>query len=317
MTGKEIESIRVLDLFCGAGGFSIGFNKNKFSITGVDINPWSEKIYELNQIGPFIKKDLFTENVSGHYDVILGGPPCRPFSSVNVKKRGENHPDYQLVERYFDHIRILEPELFFMENVIPVQGFPVFTEAVERIHDHGYFVKPRVIHYSDFGAATKRRRIIVFGGKSRNLVEDIITEFDRHKKTPKTVGEAIKKYELLEQGDFPDHVWPLLKTIDKYRDKYLTGKFGWYKLDYNKQSHSFGNIMKTYILHPNSWNNGTPPRVISIREAMEIMGFPSSFVFPEKMAMAKRYQMVVDVVSPLISDIIARSVKSCYGKTAK
>ncbi len=312
MAKKELKKIRVLDLFCGAGGFSIGFKKNNFSVTGVDNNPWSEKIFEQNHIGSFIPQDLFTDNVEGNFDIIMGGPPCRPFSSVNVKKRGEAHPDYLLVKRYFDHIHSLQPDLFFMENVPPVQGYPVFTESVKKIEDDGYYVKPEVIHYSDFGAATKRRRLILFGGKSKRLVEKIMTEFNGHNKDPKTVGDAIRKYEKMNQKEYPDHVWPLLKTIDKYRDKYLTGKYGWYKLDYDDPAHSFGNIMKTYILHPNSWNNGTKARVISVREAMEIMGFPPSFIFPEKMGVGIRYQMVVDVVSPMISDALARAVRECY-----
>lgn len=315
MVKKDLKNIQVLDLFCGAGGFSIGFNKNNFSVTGVDINPWSEKIFKQNHIGSFIPKDLFTDSIEGNFDIIMGGPPCRPFSSVNLTRRGENHPDYQLVERYFDHIHSLEPDLFFMENVPPVQGYPVFTESVEKIMDDEYYVKPEVIHYSDFGAATKRRRLIVFGGKSKRLVKKIMKEFNGHKKDPKSVGEAIKKYENMAQGEFSDHVWPLLKTIDKYREKYLTGKYGWYKLEYDKPAHSFGNVMKTYILHPNSWNNGTQPRVISIREAMEIMGFQSSFIFPENMGVGIRYQMVVDVVSPMISDVLAKAVKECYVKT--
>jgi DNA (cytosine-5)-methyltransferase 1 len=312
MVKKNMGKIRVLDLFCGAGGFSLGFKKQGFSITGVDINPWSEKIFSLNHIGDFVQKDLMSEHIDGNFNIILGGPPCRPFSSVNLRRRGEKHPNYPLVERYFDHISSLRPDLFFMENVPPVRNYQIFLDSVKRIEDEGYHVESHVIHYSEFGASTKRRRLIVFGGKDKKLVEKIIRIFNKRKAEPKTVGDAIKKYEGTPEKGYPDHEWPHLKTIHKYKDKYESGQYGWYKLNYSQPAPSFGNIMKTYILHPNSDNNGTPARVISVREAMAIMGFSPEFHFPEKMGIGLRYQMVVDVVSPTISEIIADVVKECY-----
>jgi len=314
MRKKSINKVNVLDLFCGAGGFSSGFNNQGFSVTGVDINPRAEEIFSINNIGKFVNADLLTDNIDGKFKIVLGGPPCRPFSAVNIKKRGENHPNYPLVARYFDHIHNLKPDLFFMENVPPVRSYSIFLDSIEKIRTEGYYVEYFVIHYADFGTSTKRRRLIVFGGKDDNLVKMIVQKFNERKKAAKTVGEAIKKYENISFGEYPDHVWPIFKTIDKYADKYESGKFGWYKLDYSQPAPSFGNITKTYILHPAFGNNGIPARVISVREAMEIMGFKAEFQFPEGMGMGMRYQMVVDVVSPVISEIIAEVVKECYIK---
>ncbi len=315
MRKKSIKNIEVLDLFCGAGGFSLGFSTQNFSVTGVDINRRAGEIFSINNIGKLVQKDLLSENVEGSFNIVLGGPPCRPFSSVNLQKRGADHPNYPLIARYFDHINNIKPDLFFMENVPPVRNYPIFLESLEKIRAKEYYVEYKVFHYSDFGAATTRRRLIVFGGRDEVLVKKIILKFNERKKTAKTVGEAIKKYEKVPFGGYPDHIWPHFKTIHKYKDKYESGKYGWYKLDYSKPAPSFGNIMKTYILHPDSGKNGTPARVISIREAMEIMGFSSEFRFPEDMGVGMRYQMVVDVVSPTISKIIAEVVKECYVKS--
>lgn len=311
MSEKTCNNTEVLDLFCGAGGFSSGFSNQGFSVTGVDINPRAEDIFAINNIGSFIKKDLLSERVEGNFSIVLGGPPCRPFSSVNLQKRGEDHPNYPLIARYFDHISAISPDLFFMENVPPVRKYSIFLESVERIREEGYYVEHDVIHFAEFGASTKRRRLIIFGGRDKTLVKKIVQKFNERKKAAKTVGEAIKKYEKVPFGGYPDHIWPHFTTIHKYADKYKSGKYGWFKLDYSKPAPSFGNVMKTYILHPDS-GNGTPVRVISIREAMEIMGFSSEFRFPEHMGVGMRYQMVVDVVSPTISEIIAEVVKECY-----
>jgi site-specific DNA-cytosine methylase len=67
--------------------------------------------------------------------------------------------------------------------------------------------------------------------------------------------------------------------------------------------------MKTYILHPDSFNGGTD-RVISVREAWLIMGFSRSFQLPEKSSMWIRYQMAVDSVSPYFSRVAGRILKN-------
>jgi len=78
--------LKVLDLFCGAGGFSLGFRNEGFSVTGVDINPRSGEIFSLNKIGNFIERNLAEGEIKGDFDIIIGGPPCRPWSSINVKR---------------------------------------------------------------------------------------------------------------------------------------------------------------------------------------------------------------------------------------
>ena len=70
------------------------------------------------------------------------------------------------------------------------------------------------------------------------------------KETPATVGQTIGKYEQYAERAIPDHEWPQLRTIDKYRSYYESGKYGWSKLKYDEYAPSFGNVMKTYILHP-------------------------------------------------------------------
>ena len=66
-------------------------------------------------------------------------------------------------------------------------------------------------------------------------------------------------FHLDQKGEIQDHDYPNFRTIEKYRKYYETGKYGWYKLEWEKPAPSFGNVTKTYILHPSSWNNGTPP----------------------------------------------------------
>ena len=110
--------------------------------------------------------------------------------------------------------------------------------------------------------------------------------------------------------DFPDHEWPQLKTIEKYRENYETGKYGWHRLKYDECAPSFGNVMKTYILHPNAGENNFPIRVLSVREVLEIMGFPDTYLFPPTMAMGMKYQMAADSVSPVVATRMATTLKN-------
>ncbi len=303
--------MRILDLFCGAGGLSIGFKDEGFAVTGADINPYSQDIFQLNEIGNFIQTNLNETSIIGKFDILIGGPPCRPWSCINIQKRGNIHPDYGLLERYFDHVLALRPRAFLLENVPPMERDTSFQRFIKRAFKEGYSVEYSKIKYLYYGVATRRQRLITAGFRDFGLdAHEFFNRLDQLKEEPLTVGQAIRKYEGYAANELSDHEWPELKTIEKYEKYYETGKYGWYKLDYNKFSPSFGNIMKTYILHPKAGIDGFPLRVISVREAMEIMGFPSTFRFPSETGMGTKYQMVANSVSPVVSRKMARVIKS-------
>ena len=300
--------VKVVDLFAGMGGLASGFAKEGFSVSGYDIRPATKKIFRLNGIGDAEIRDLSSETVSEKADVVTGGPPCRPWSSINITLRRGSHPDYKLLDSFFNHILEIKPAAFIMENVPPLGKDPNFIKWVGIIRESGYSVSYSIAKYSDYGASTSRRRLFVIGFNDGNQAEEFFSILEEYKNKPKTVMDAIRPFINLKKGDFPDHEWPNLKTIHKYEKYYRTGRYGWYKLDPDKPAPSFGNIMKTYILHPMS-NNGTVPRVISVREAMAIMGFDTDFRFPENMGMSTRYQMIADAVSPVFSRICAKIIK--------
>lgn len=289
--------LKVLDLFCGIGGLASGFSKAGFSVEGADICPFVEKIFALNKIGSATAADLSRTIIKGKFDIIIGGPPCKPWSLVNVMKRRKKHQNYPLLGRFFRHIRYHEPHLFLMENVPPVMKD--ISIGIPELKKRGYSISSQVIRYSDFGAPTTRRRLIMVGTKGKDA-QHFFIGLARYKARAKTVRQAIAPLANKGYGDVPDHIYPELRTIHKYRKYYKTGKYGWYILDWNKPAPSFGNVMKTYILHPSSWN-GTRPRVISIREALLLMGFDKDFAFPEGMGMLLRYQMAADAVSPIFA----------------
>ena len=175
---------------------------------------------------------------------------------------------------------------------------------------YGYSIESKIIRYCDYGAPTKRRRFVLYGtrmGEAKNFFE----ELNKKKRKPATVKDAIWHLRNKNHHELPDHVWPNLKTIDKYLDKYRTHKFGWYVLKWDEPAPSFGNVMKTYILHPDAFDGGVK-RVISVKEASLIMGFDKSFQFPDDRYMGKRYQIIVDSVSPVFSKLAACIIKAQF-----
>ena len=298
----NLKMLKVTDLFCGMGGFSLGFSKS-FDVTGYDINNHVPEIYRKNHIGLGIVHDLTDSDFQTDADIVIGGPPCKPWSTINLRKRKTKHPDYILLEKYFKIISNIDPDAFLMENVTSIKNDELYQTEIHKIKKR-YSVENIVVNYNEYGAATKRKRLITAGFKDID-VGKFIQKLPEARKKPKTVWKAIGKFQKKEKYSVPDHEWPNLTTISKYQKYYDTGKYGWYKLSFNEPAPSFGNVMKTYTLHPKAGIDGFPLRVVSVREVMAIMGFTQRFSFPKEMGHTIKYQMIADVVSPKFSKACA------------
>lgn len=310
----ESGGLEALDLFTGIGGIALGFQAAGFSVTGVDCEELSAATYEENAIGKHVLADLSEGRlVKGEFDVIVGGPPCRPWSAMNLQRRGESHEDYHLLEAFFRHIAELRPYVFLMENVPPVAGDKKYLELLTQLVTCGYSIDRRIIRYSDFGAATARRRLFTVGIRDSSswTATDFFTSLAaQYSATAKTVKEAIGWLQHHQRGDFPDHEWSRLTSIGNYEERYRTGRFGWKQLLWNRPAPSFGSISKTYILHPESGVGDFPVRVLSVREVLSIMSFSRTFRFPESAPLGARYRMAANAVSPAVAEMCARIIRS-------
>lgn len=299
--------VKVLDLFCGMGGLSLGFKDEGFDVAGFDKDRHAVATYSA-MVGPAVKADLATFVPEDAATCIVGGPPCRPWSPINLQRRGGLHGDYRLVRAFDGIVLSKRPQVFVLENVPLLKGDTTYQDLVTALRA-AYDVEEAVVSYADWGAATKRRRLFVIGVRDDLGVkaDAVLAALDAQRTNPTTVRQAIER---IDQGGarVDDHDWPEYRTIAKYEHKYVTHQYGWYRLVWDEPAPSFGNVAKTYTLHPED-RNGSGPRVVSPREVMALLGFGADFHFPLDMPRGAKYRMVADAVSPRFSRALAASIR--------
>ena len=190
--------LTVLDLFCGCGGLSLGFEMAGFDVA-LAIDNWEDALvtYRKNHKGAkTVNGDLLTlrpEEVEEKYNihdvsVIIGGPPCQGFSVAGKRIiDDERNKLYMSFVRFVEHF---QPHAFVMENVPNILsiGEGMVREAILKDFSAlGYNVKYKVLTASDYGTPQNRRRAIFVGFR------DISTfEFpERSVKEPVTTSQAI------------------------------------------------------------------------------------------------------------------------------
>jgi DNA (cytosine-5)-methyltransferase 1 len=299
------ERLAVLDLFAGTGGLSLGFVATGFCVTGVDTEPTSARLFEANEIGELVLADLHRERILRDVPVVVGGPPCRPWSIVNMQRRGSTHEDHVLIEHFFAHLHAIRPQAFLMENVPPLRSDPIYHRLTADLRRRGYSIDAQVLQYSDFGTATTRKRLFTVGFLDSLpwAASEFFRRLHRLRRPASTVRDAIGWLAGRPRDSVPDHQWSDGRTIGdpRYIERYRTGKYGWKRLAWDAPAPSFGSVSKTYILHPDSDPERPDPRVLSVREVLSIMGFARSFRFPERTPLSLRYRMAANAVSPVVS----------------
>lgn len=182
----------MIDLFCGAGGLSLGFTQNGF-ITSLanDIEPCCVDTYAHNHPDTprenIILGDInnVIENITelqrfSSVDVVVGGPPCQGFSMAN-RQRLIDDPRNKLYKSYVKVVSIVSPKFFVMENVKGMKS--VSSQVIEDFTNIGYKVSCRILNAKDFGVPQNRERLIFIGNKLGIDNEVLFDEIESLSKT--------------------------------------------------------------------------------------------------------------------------------------
>lgn len=165
--------MKVVDLFCGCGGLSLGFQKAGMEVVAAFDN-WVDAlaVYRKNFSHPAIYADLknIEESVeairSFNPDMIIGGPPCQDFSSAG--KRDENNGRGDLTVCYAQIISEVKPNWFVMENVERILKTQKLQEALRVFHKAGYGVTYTVLNAALCGVPQRRKRFVMVGKLGEN-----------------------------------------------------------------------------------------------------------------------------------------------------
>jgi DNA (cytosine-5)-methyltransferase 1 len=166
---KLEHSLKVLDLFAGAGGLAQGFKSAGFeTVAGVDIDKSSMGTFSKN----FPESKIFCEDLSKpskdflgflktcpKIDVIVGGPPCQGFSVAG--KRLIDDPRNSLYRHYLKIVKIVKPTYVVIENVPTIRTMgegKVSKAIVKDLNKLGYEVRIETVNASDFGVPQNRIR---------------------------------------------------------------------------------------------------------------------------------------------------------------
>ena len=344
---------KVLDLFCGCGGLSLGFMKQGFEIVaGVD--NWKDSLitFEGNHAGAkSILTDLgnFDEielsKMIGVVDVIVGGPPCQGFSISG--KRNPDDPRNQLYAGFVKTVDHFKPKAFILENVpnlISMAGGKIKDEIINDFSLLGYEIKYKVMLASDYGVPQNRRRVVFVGTRGPNkfefpesvfndqknkittsqaisdLPEESIEDGTEHKISPTSEYQCLmrKKTHKIFNHQITIHSQKTIDTIALVPD----GK-NFKSLPTHLQNTRKVNIAWT------RYNSMKPSltidtghrhhfhyqynRIPTVRESARLQSFPDDFVFAG--TKTSQYKQVGNAVPPLMAEHIAKALLVALNET--
>lgn len=213
--------ITAIDVFCGAGGLSLGFEQAGIKVVlGIDSDPKCISTYsqnldngvvkdvtEIRDVRNFVSKYADIDKI----DLVIGGPPCQTFSPVGrIKLRSlgrdpERDQRTELWKYFLKFVEELSPEFFVMENVpgmtrVPYNGYNLVDHIVKVARNMGYNAEWRILDASDFGVPQKRKRLFIIGRKGNRP----IFWPEKKVKKPVTVWEAISDLPKVPHG-FREH----------------------------------------------------------------------------------------------------------------
>ena len=199
----------VVELFCGCGGTSLGFEMAGFEIAiGCDIHQPSIATFKANHPNVFsvlgdVKKvnpNSFKQILDGRQvDVLIGGVPCQGFS-LNNRKRHQADERNLLYKEFIRFVKLLKPKVVVLENVSGMKSTGDFVTDIEKeISEAGNMkVKSKLLFAPDYGVPQSRTRLVFVGVRGGE-------EFDFNK-IKKTHGPTTKKpYVTVKDaiGDLP------------------------------------------------------------------------------------------------------------------
>lgn len=296
----EIRSPYVIDLFAGCGGLALGFEAAGFETIGFEKDTDASETYRTNLKGTCTTVELTVGYEYPTAPVVIGGPPCQPFSvrglQLGLKDSRDGFPIF------IDAISRLQPEIWLFENVrgMLYSNKEYFEEVLQSLKSLGYIVEFKLLNAVNYNVPQNRERVIVIGHRGEFFWPSPLSE-------QVTAGDAVGDY----ASTAPEESKFLTPSMDQYVAKYekASGCIRPRDLHLEKPARTLTcrNLAgATGDMHRVRLPDGRRRRLL-IREAARLQSFPDSFHFTG--SETSQFNQIGNAVPPLFAKAIALSVK--------
>jgi len=322
--------MNIIDLFSGPGGLSMGLRRSGLKVlANVELNRDAMETYAAHDAAAtHFNEDvrgISFESYRGKVDIVVGGPPCQPFSIGGLRKGNSDERD--MIPEFIRCLKEVQPEAFLMENVpglIFKKARPYFDSVLAQLSDCGYRLNWAVLNSADYGVPQKRKRLIVMGSRSIQL------RFPAPSHGPGTDKNHISALDLLGDspiGESPNCPVKFAKYPDLRPSPYAGHVYngGGRPLDPSGPCHTIlassggykthwidtQGIAPKYHAHLRAggepWEGEVPgARRLSVEECAVIQTFPKDMYFAGKRS--SQYKQVGDAVPPDLAFVLGRSL---------
>jgi DNA (cytosine-5)-methyltransferase 1 len=324
------KSVSTVDLFCGAGGLTHGFEQAGLPVkAGYDVDPACQFPYEYNNKAKFMLQSV--ENVSGmdlakHFagseiKILAGCAPCQPFSSYSRRYK-DPQSKWKLLQDFARLINDSQPEIISMENVPHLKHHDVFKEFIGELKKLNYYLEYYEVNCLDYGIPQSRKRLVLLASQFAKI--DLIPP-THQPHNYQTVRQTIENLEKLSAGQSsqidPIHKSSKLSSLNLRRIRASNPGGTW--RDWPKDLIAECHLKKSGKTYPAvygrmEWDKPSPTittqcfgfgngrfghpeqdRAISLREAALLQTFPPDYQF-----VAPDESVGIDLVGRLIGNAV-------------
>ena len=334
--------MKIIDLFCGIGGLSLGFENAGFEVAAA-IDMWDDAIKTYNhnrkeKIAQTMSVEVFNETVlpelvkKEHITGVIGGPPCQGFSTVG--KREIDDSRNKLYLEFYKAVKIAKPDFFVIENVkgmLTLNKGAFVDDIMKRFGESGlgYTISKQLVNAADYGVPQNRYRVIFVGIRNKQFnfppalgyrlsskdgIGDLEGSDNEHyaRKPQNEFQSRMRGEETRPKNqDYTAHSEQTISIISQIPDggniKCLPAEY-WQVRKYNKAFERMSSSRPSNTIDTGHRNyfHYAEPRIPTVRESARIQSFPDAFEILG--TRGSQYKQVGNAVPPLLAQAIAEEI---------
>ena len=335
--------MKIIDLFCGIGGLSLGFEQAGFEVISA-VDMWkdaivtynhnrNEKVAKVETVEEFNEKELPSIICNHHITGIIGGPPCQGFSTVG--RRVIDDPRNKMYLEFYKAVKLATPDFFLIENVkgmLTLNKGAFVKDLIDRFGPNGlgYTITYELLNAADFGIPQNRYRVFYVGVRNKKFkfpqpfnyqltakdgISDLEGSNDEHygsEPQNEFQKEMRGKCKRPLNQDYTSHSEQTINIISQVPDggniRDLPREV-WEIRKYNKAFERMGTFKPSNTIDTGHRNyfHYSEPRIPTVRESARIQSFPDDFEIVG--TRGSQYKQVGNAVPPMLAKIIAEQIK--------